>query len=403
MKIGILGYGVEGKATLKFLKKKYPKAEFSILDRNRDPSYIKNLESFDILYRSPGVPYNLKEVQKAIRKGVVVTSATEAFLKGARGTVIGVTGTKGKSTTATLIYNILKDVNRDVYLAGNIGKPMLDLLPQLRKDSISVLELSSFQLQGIDVSPNIAVVLDIFPDHLDLHKNFDEYVDSKSNITKHQKKEDVVFYESDSKTASLIADKSVGQHINVPPSTLPVGLQIRGRHNMRNAAMAAAVASYLDVSPVSSLETISSFKGLPFRLKFTKKIRGVSFYNDSASTNPHTTVAALKSFPGNPKILIAGGRDKNLDYKPLGKALPHETIKKVILFGENKDKIKNAIGSSVSVDIAMNLEKALRAASSYAEKGDVVIFSPASSSFDMFENYKERGKEFDRLVKKLAH
>jgi len=180
MKIAILGYGVEGKETLKFVKQKYPKAEFAILDQKKDKNYLRNLSEYDLVFRTPGIPYNLKEIQKAVKNGVEVTSATNVFLNGARGTLIGVTGTKGKSTTTTLIYEILKEAGKDVHIAGNIGKPPLSLLPKLRKSSITVLEFSSFQLQGVTKSPHIAVVLDIFPDHMDHHKNFSEYMEAKN-------------------------------------------------------------------------------------------------------------------------------------------------------------------------------------------------------------------------------
>ena len=400
MKIAILGgLGMEGKATVRFLNKKYPKAEITILDQKNDRNYLKNLGDFDIIYRSPGVPYNLKEIQKAIRRGVAVTSATEVFLEGARGTVIGVTGTKGKSTTTTLIYEVLKRAGRDVYIAGNIGKPAIDLLPILRKNSITVMELSSFQLQGINHSPHIAVVLGIFPDHLDVHKNFKEYVEAKANIATHQTKNDLIFYTPNNKYSKSIASNSMAEKIAVSWKSFPTKLKIPGTHNLKNAAMAAAVTSFFDVSPITTLDVISNFKGLPQRLKLTKKINDVSIYNDSASTNPETTVAALASFPGKTKVLIAGGKDKGLDYKPLKNALLHEDVGGVILFGENKLKIRQAIGNPSIIKNAVNLEKAVNLALDVARPGDVVIFSPGAASFDMFDNYRERGKEFDRIVK----
>jgi len=401
MKIAILGYGVEGKETLKFVKNKYPKAEIEVLDQKTDPNYLKNLGGFDIIYRSPGIPYNSKEIQKALKKGAKITSATDVFLQGARGTVIGVTGTKGKSTTTTLIYEILKKAGKDVYIAGNIGKPTLGLLSKLRKTSITVLELSSFQLQGITSSPNIAVVLDVFPDHLDYHKNFAEYLDAKSGIVKYQNIDGIVFYVPTSKTSKELAKMSVGQKIAVSPADLPIQLKIPGGHNKQNAAMAAAVASNLGISPVVSLDIINKFSGLPYRLKFTRSLGGVSFYNDSASTNPRTTVAAIKSFPGKSKILIAGGRDKNLDFNILRGAIKDEDIKAVILFGECRAKIKKAIGTSAPVYYSTSLENTIKAALRRAVPSDVIIFSPGATSFDMFENYRERGDEFDRIVKKL--
>lgn len=401
MKIAILGYGVEGKETLKFVKNKYPKAKISILDAKRDKNYLENLVSFDIIFRSPGVPYYTKEVQKAVRAGVKVTSAIDTFLGGARGTIVGVTGTKGKSTTATLIYEILKAAKKDVYLGGNVGNSPLGFIQKLRKNSISVLELSSFQLQGITASPNVAVVLDVFPDHMDYHKNFKEYVSAKAGIVKYQNKNDVVYYVPTSKTSRSIAKLSAGQKIPISPHEFPIDLKIHGLHNKQNAAMAAAVASRFGVSPIVSLDIITKFGGLPNRLKFVSNIGGVSFYNDSASTNPQTTVAALQSFPGIPKILIAGGRDKNLDFKILKKVIEKENVRAVILFGECKEKIGKAIGNACPIHYSSTLEGAVKAALSKSLPRDVVLFSPGAASFDMFENYKERGKKFEAIVKKL--
>jgi UDP-N-acetylmuramoylalanine--D-glutamate ligase len=400
MKIAILGYGREGKSNLKFLEKKYPKAKFSVLDKKLDPDYLRNLEDFDIICRSPGVPYNLREIEKAAKNGVEITSAIKIFLEGARGTTIGITGTKGKGTTATLIYEILKDAKRDVHLLGNIGNPALDFLSKLRKNSISIIELSSFQLWDVEKSPHIAVVLDVFPDHLDIHKNFKEYFDAKTNITKFQNKNDLVFYFSDNKLSKKIANRSIGEKIAVAPSSLPLELNIPGEHNLKNATMAAAITSRLGISPVTILKTIKNFSGLPYRLQYITTINGIKFYNDSASTNPQTTIVAVKSFPHKQKILITGGREKNLNYKLLIKELKRrDDIRSIILFGENKEKFRKALYRKNNIKIAKNLKDAVSLAFKSASSQDIVIFSPGAASFDMFTDYVHRGKEFNRIVK----
>ncbi|KKU11795.1 MAG: UDP-N-acetylmuramoylalanine-D-glutamate ligase [Parcubacteria group bacterium GW2011_GWB1_45_7] len=401
MKIAILGFGIEGKGTLRFVRNKYPKAEITILDQKKDRNYLKNLDGFDIIFRTPGIPFNTKEIQRAARRGVNVTSATDVFLTGARGTVIGVTGTKGKSTATTLIYEILKRAGRDVYIAGNIGKSTLDLLPKLRKNSIAVLELSSFQLQGVKKSPDVAVILDIFPDHMDHHKSFAEYVNAKSGIVRFQDSNDFVFYVPTNKISTALAKMSAGQKTSVSLGDFPMNLKILGQHNKQNAAVAAAVASRFGVSPLISLEVINKFTGLPYRLRLTRNLGGVSFYNDSASTNPQTTVAALRSFPGKSKILIAGGKDKNLNFKILRTAVNEEDVKAIVLFGECKSKMRKALGSTTLIHSSSNLENAVKTAFRKARPSDIVIFSPGAASFDMFENYRERGDEFDRIVKKL--
>ncbi len=326
MKIAILGFGQEGKAVLKFLKKTWPNIKPVILDKKRDPKYLSRLKEFDLIYRSPGVPYNLPQIQSAVKKGVKFSSATDLFFQSAsrrsKGTIIGITGTKGKSTTSTLLYQVLKNAGRDAYLGGNLGKPAIELLPKLKKNSITVLELSSFQLQDIKYSPHIAVLLDVFPDHLDAHRDLKEYLAAKSNIVKSQKRSDLVFYFSGNRQSEKIALKSKGKKIAVAPDTNITDLKIPGEHNRKNAAMVMAVANELKAPQKKIIQVLKKFSGLPHRLQLVKTIKGVKFYNDSASTNPQTTAAAIISFPNHPKIIIMGGKDKNLDYEPVAEAAP---------------------------------------------------------------------------------
>jgi len=547
-KIAILGFGREGKSLLRFLRRrgytqittrinadknkirvnqrKYQrksaskeKPEIWILDR--DPkirqlcinnlwssqdanihfqlgkNYLKNLDQFDIVFRSPGVPYNLPEIQKAIKKGVKFSSATQLFFEqieeqskvsGQKSIVtIGITGTKGKGTTATLLYKILKACGKNVYLAGNIGKPALDILSntQINADqdadkrrSISVnqrthqcksayiiLELSSFQLQDLKYSPNIAIVLGLFPDHLDAHKNFKEYFEAKANIAKWQKKTDKIFYFADNKYTNLIAQKSKGkkipihcQAIDCPSIKKIFGatdsqklIKLPGFHNLKNALMAATVALSLGCPKEKILKVIKNFRGNEHRLEFVRTIRrstqtirrqtqkispresasslprsdaerllrgprksAIYFYNDSASTNPQTAAAAIQAF-SEPKILIAGGKDKGLNYSPLTKTLKNSNTKLVILFGENKNKIAKAIkNSGIPIKLVKDLKTAVNLSYKTAKKllrsmvnGQwskvIILFSPASASFDMFRDYAERGEKFKELVKKLKH
>ncbi|MDP3991578.1 MAG: UDP-N-acetylmuramoyl-L-alanine--D-glutamate ligase [Candidatus Colwellbacteria bacterium] len=401
MKIAILGFGQEGKAVLKFLKKTQPGIKPVILDKKRDSNYLKNLGQFDIVYRSPGIPYNLPQIQSAIKKGVKFSSATDLFFKQAKGIIIGVTGTKGKSTVSTLIYKVLKNAGRDVYLGGNIGKPAIELLPKLKKNSITVLELSSFQLQDLKHSPHIAIILDVFPDHLDAHQDLKEYLAAKSNIIKNQKSGDLVFYFSGNKQSRNIALKSNGKKIAVAPDKNIADLKIPGEHNRKNAAMVMAVAKQSKVPQKTILKTLKSFGGLPHRLKLVRTVKGVKFYNDSASTNPETTAAAIMSFPNHLKIIIMGGKDKNLDYEPVAEAAYTENIKLVVIFGENKKKIQLALDKVAKTKPTKDLKSAIKIAFQAAKSGDIVIFSPGAASFDMFKNYKDRGKGFTRIVKKI--
>lgn len=411
-KIAILGFGREGRAVLKFLKKQKTKADIWVLDKKLDKNYLSNLEQFDIIYRSPGIPYTLPEIQTALKKGVVFSSSTEIFFKNAKGLIIGITGTKGKGTTATLLYKILKTCGRDAFLIGNIGLPAINVLPKLKKNSISILELSSFQLQDLKYSPHIAVILGIFPEHLDVHKNFREYVEAKSNICRKQNKKDIVFFSSDNKWSQWIANKSRGKRIPVSLRNFklfkPEDIKIHGFHNFRNAVMAATIARHLRCPKEKILKTIKSFRGLEHRLEFVREINGIRFYNDSASTNPQTAAAAIRAFTG-PKILIAGGKDKNLNYRPLAMALKNSNTETVILFGENKDKIAKAIlrikNKKLRIIEVRNLKQAVEAAYKTAKSLIHhsysiihIVFSPASASFDMFQDYEDRGKKFKSLV-----
>jgi len=448
LKIAILGFGREGKAVLKTLTSadwtrtnaEFKNAKIFILDKKLGKSstkkfsfilgknYLKNLNNFDVIFRSPGVPYNLPEIQNAIKKGVKFSSGTDLFFQNAEKNdckIIGITGTKGKGTTSTLLYKILKAGGKNVFLAGNIGKPALDILKNInanqqknrRKSTFVILELSSFQLQDLKHSPDIAVVLNIFEDHLDSHKNFSEYVNSKANIAKWQKKTDKIFYDASNQRSKWIAMKSPGIKIpiltyNLQPTTYK--LNIPGEHNLKNVLTAATVAQSLGIKPEIIKKVVKNYRGMEHRLelvnsKILKNI-GINFYNDSASTNPYTAAAAIKAFPDRPKIIIAGGKDKNLDYSPFTKALKASDTKLVILFGENKNKIKKAIIKSgapikiakdlnAAVNLAYQNTKTLKNLKTY--KLINIIFSPAAASFDMFKDYKDRGEKFKKIVKNL--
>ncbi|MEK7503336.1 MAG: UDP-N-acetylmuramoyl-L-alanine--D-glutamate ligase [Patescibacteria group bacterium] len=385
MKIAILGFGLEGESASEFLKIKYPKAQIEIRDKKFGENYLQGLDKFNLIVRSPGIKYLTPEIQKAKKRGVEISSPTKLFFKFKKGTIIGVTGTKGKGTTSTFIYSILKKSGKDVYLAGNIGYPALDILPKLNKDSVAVLELSSFQLQDLVYSPEVAVVLGIAPDHLDSHKNMREYVAAKSNIALHQKKNNAVFFIKNDKYSKWISQKSCGQKFAIDTS--------------ENSEIASCVARFLGCKEKHIKSAIKNFPGLRQHQEFIKEISGVRFYNDSASTNPVSTAYAIDIL--TPEILIAGGKTKGFSYSWLRKTITQKSPKKIILFGENKYEIKKALGEKVSVKIVDNLSEAVRFSYEFAERGDVILFSPGSASFDQFKNSKERGEEFNKLVREL--
>ena len=430
MNIAILGYGVEGKTAEKFLRKEFKSVRIDVRDiKIQGKDYLNNLNDFDMVVRSPGIPYLLPEIQKAKKDGVKITSTTKLFFENARGLLVGITGTKGKGTTATLLYKILRATKKDAHLIGNMGIPMLDELPKLKKNSISILELSSFQLQDMDISPNIAVVLDVSPDHLNYHKSMKEYVDAKSNLVKnnlsrHQTFQDtdifllknssysrqslsqvpekfmsspICYFFPDNKYSKQIAQKGKGKKIPVLADRNLV-LKIPGAHNLKNASIAAVVARTLGSNEKVIKRVIKNFKGLPHRIEFVREINGIRFYNDSASTNPAATVAALQAFK-EPKILIAGGAGKNLNYSPIREALKNSNTKLVVLNGENQNAIGRAIGRAVPIIYVKDLKSAVKIAFKRAQKGDVIVLSPASTGFDQFSGYGERGENFKRIVK----
>lgn len=461
MKVAILGFGREGKSVLSFLKTRGltrmttrinadKKTEIWILDKNPNlkilgglhsrlgKNYLENLESFDLIFRSPGIPYNLPELKKARQAGVKFSSATKLFFEeigkmARRGSpqVIGITGTKGKGTASTLLYETLKAAGKNALLAGNIGKSALDILPKIRKGSIVILELSSFQLQDLKLSPQTAVVLDVFPDHQDSHLNLREYYNAKANIALHQKRGDKVFFFSsksggDSWFSHRVAVRGRDKKIAVDEGRFklftPSDLKIPGYHNFKNAVMAATVALDLGIDRKTVLKAVKNFRGLEHRLEFVRKLTVrqahyknklavIHFYNDSASTNPQTSAAAVLSFK-NPTILIAGGYDKGLDYKPLARAIKKSSVKSVVLFGANKEKIKRQIADSkAQIVLATNLRRAVKTAYRFAKKllhsefytlnSVVVLFSPGAASFDMFKNYADRGEQFKKIVERL--
>ena len=430
-KIAILGFGEEGRAVLQFLRRSphFKEKEIWVLDRNpklKVPrhtkqklgvGYLENLDRFQAIFRSPGISPELPELKKASQLGTLVSSGTRLFFEEAPCKIVGITGSKGKSTAATLLYKILREDGRDVCLAGNIGNSPLPLLSKLHKKSIVILELSSFQLQDLPRSPHIAIVLDIFPEHLDYHGNFRAYFEAKSNIAKNQKPGDKIFYFKNNRHSAKIAKTSPGKkvpvhlHYRAFESYLSYS-PLRGMHNFKNALMALTVARSLRTKPEAILSAIKAFGGLPHRLEFIKTVRvnqppiAISFYNDSASTNPHATAAALSALK-EPKILICGGKDKGLDYKPLARALKNSKVLQMVLFGENRYRLARALRKTPApLLIRPDLEKAVASALDIAKSIDAypeisVIFSPASASFDMFRDYKERGEKFAQIVKKI--
>jgi len=443
--VAILGYGMEGNATAAYLLKhgikpvlfdqrpwkdwdEIEKSEIKKLGVNFifGPDAFKELAGFEIAFRSPGVNPSHPDIQLRIKdKGLkmIVTSQTKWFFEHCPAKIIGVTGTKGKGTTASLIFEILKcslpiyrlterpingqTTSEKAYLTGNIGKTQpLVILDDLKSEDYVVYELSSFQLQDLDRSPRIGVVLMVTSEHLDYHKNLEEYIEAKSAITKFQTADDFAVVNDDYENSAAIGRLGQGKKVYFNRRTELSGilavkdLQLRGAHNLENVRAAVSVGKILEIPDDIIRKAVIEFKGLEHRLEFVAEKGGIKFYNDSFSTTPETAIAAIKSFT-EPEILILGGSSKNSDFDSLGKTINASTnIKALVLIGEEAPKIRQAIGATRLniIQGAKSMPEIFEQIKAVAQKGDAVILSPACASFGMFKNYKDRGEQFKKMV-----
>ena len=392
---------------------------------------LSRLKGFDIIFRSPSALPTKHEFQSAVKKGAILTSEIEMVLKLAPCKIIGVTGTEGKTTTTSLIYEICKKAGYNCFLGGNIGKPIFTKINQMKPEDIVILELSSFQLMGMTVSPNIAVVTNIFPDHLNVHKSYEEYQDAKKSIFRNQTEEGIVILNKDNEITEKFADEVKGKTIFFSSTKkLKNGyvydredgfikkctdgkcekilnkndIKLRGIHNYENIC-AALAATETVASKEAQIEAVKNFKGVEHRLEFVREIDGVKYYNDSIGTSPASTIAGLNAFDEN-IILLAGGSDKGLDYKEIGEVIARK-VGTLILTGPTAQKIeeatKQALSEEKNIEIihTNNLEESVKVAKEKARSGDIVLLSPASASFDAFKNFEERGNYFKTLVNNL--
>lgn len=382
----------------------------------------------DLIVLSPGVLLTLPLLVEARRRSIPIWSELELGFRHTRGTVVAVTGTKGKSTTATLLSDMLKASGREVRLAGNIGAPLSAELEGTSEQTFFVVEVSSFQLETIDsFRPHVAVLLDVSPDHLDWHPTFDDYVRAKARIFDNQRRDDwAVVYGGNPLTVTMaskgksrklyfdldcLGEKYPHVHKEGPwivwhddGGTTPLAsleeLTVPGEHNRVNAMAASAAAALLGLSGEALEEAFEQFEGLPHALERVAEIGGVRFYNDSKATNIQAVRAALASFDA-PVVLILGGRFKGGDFRDLREATAR-SVKHVLAIGESRDQVKAALEDVATVDVCDDLESAVEKAHASAVKGDVVLLSPAGSSFDMFRDYRERGERFRQIVHRLA-
>lgn len=425
-KIAIVGGGVEGLSSEKYLKKKG--AEVTILDEKDSKDYLSNLNKYDLVVRSPGIrPELLKDVPKE-----KITSQTRLFLDLSPAKIIGITGTKGKGTTSSLIHQMLKKQGFDAYLGGNIGMPPFEFLDNLNTHSIVVLELSSFQLIDVEKSPHISVLLMTTSEHLNWHSSLEEYIEAKRNILRFQTEKDFAVInkdypqsrESDTSTngqiyyISAVDEAQKGCFIKENAVWIRNGdleekvintseILLPGVHNQENVCAASMAAFIYGVSIQNIAYVLKTFKGLEHRLELFAEINGVKYYDDSFSTTPETAIAAINAFK-TPEILVLGGSSKNSNFEELGKVISNaKNIKAIIGIGVEWQRIKSQIPNPDSqiyfIEGANNMNTIVAAAYKIAAPGDVVLLSPACASFDMFKNYKDRGNQFKEQVLALKN
>jgi len=385
----------------------------------------------DLVVPSPGVRMDLPILSEARKRGISVWGELELGFREIRGTVAAVTGTKGKSTTASLLAAMLRASGKDVRLAGNIGAPLVRELSGSSERTFFVVEVSSFQLETVEsFRPRVAVLLDVTPDHLDWHPDFQAYVSAKSRIFENQREEDVAVVFGGNRLTVSMAEKAKSRkwyfgldclpglselsphlHLDGPwivkhenGLTTPLAsleeFQLVGRHNRLNAMAASAAAALLGISGDEIEDALLHFQGLPHALEQVAVVDGVRFYNDSKATNVAAVRAALESFDGG-ILLILGGRFKGGDFRDL-RDLVTRKVKCVFAIGESRERVREALEGTAPVEIASDLEVAVERAHRRASPGDVVLLSPAGSSFDMYRDYRERGERFRAAVERLA-
>jgi UDP-N-acetylmuramoylalanine--D-glutamate ligase len=430
MKIAIAGYGLEGKSNYEYFSKL---GEVTIADEKAlsedlpdgalnllGEGVFERLDGFDMVVRTAGL------APRKIKTDGKVWSATNEFMAKCPAAVIGVTGSKGKGTTSSLIASILREAGQTVHLIGNIGVPALDVLKKIQPEDIVVYEMSSFQLWDLEKSPNIAVVLMIEPDHLDIHADFNEYIEAKSNIRKFQTEDDICFFHPTNEFSRQIAQSNSyanahpyndsSDHISVYEEngnfmqddcvvcTIDA-LQLPGAHNIENACAAiSAVLGGFGIGGDAVEKGLRAFTGLNHRLKFIREVNNVRYYDDSIATTPGSAIAAIHAF-AQPKIIVLGGSSKGAEFNELAEIAASGNVKLALLIGDEAAKIEAVLSAKnvpyKNLGTTVTMSEVVAAAEKNASAGDVVILSPACASFGMFKNYSDRGDQFIAAVTNL--
>ena len=448
-KVAIIGLGVSNLPLLDYMHEKKAKVTVfddrniekipkDVMDKITDYGFsfflgancLGNLKGFDIIFRSPSCLPTKLELELEEKRGAIVTTEIEMLMKMCPCKIIGVTGSDGKTTTTSLINAILSTAGYKTFLGGNIGTPLFTKLEEMSPEDIVILELSSFQLMGMEISPDIAVITNITPNHLNIHKDYDEYINAKKNIFKYQNENGILILNYDNEITNECSKEAKGKVVffsdrekldngfivdnkvikecedKIRKHILNTNeVILRGEHNYENIATAIAATKTL-VSTEDAIKAVKNFKPVEHRIELVREINGVKWYNDSASSSPTRTLAGINAFDEE-IILIAGGYDKNLDYTPLAKPII-EKVKALILIGQTSGKIFDSVKEELekqdkNLEIYMcdSLEQTITLAKKVTKPGQVVLFSPASASFDMFKNAVDRGNQFKNLVNSL--
>ena len=390
---------------------------------NLGENYLSNIDA-EVIFKTPGMRFDVSELLAAKENGAVVTSEMEVFFDICPCKIIAVTGSDGKTTTTTLIHKILTEDGYNTWLGGNIGNPLLTQTKDMKSDDIVVLELSSFQLHTMKKSPHIAVMTNITPNHLDMHKDYGEYIDAKKNIMKYQAENDILIVNSSNNVTEEIGKSANGNllefsskkdaDISLKNDTIFYkgkeilkisDIKLPGMHNVENYM--AAIGAVCDMVNVNSIVSVAkTFGGVAHRIELVRELNDVKYYNSSIDSSPNRTINTLKVFKDK-VIMISGGKDKGIEYDEIGPAII-DKVKTLILIGATSDAIENALKKAykgmepcVKVIRAATYPDAVKIAYENAKENDIVLLSPASTSFDMFNNFEERGNLFKKLVNEL--
>lgn len=412
----ILGYGREGKSALEFVQANLPDANYAVASQEElqidnvhtywGDDYLDACKEYDVVIKSPGVVIKdfLDDEQKA-----KITSLTDLFVRFSKNPIIGITGTKGKSTTSSLIYHILHNSNRDSILVGNIGKPCFDVIDDINPETIIVFEMSSHQLEFIQASPHIALLLNIYEEHFDHYTTPEGYFEAKKNIFRHQGPDDVLIYgdifqhASHEEIDALPMRKiNIYHDINIPRKSIKTNLI--GEHNYYDILAAAAACEACGVTEDEILKAVESFHGLPHRLEYVGVFKGIKFYNDSIATAQEAVVNAIKAI-GNVDTIILGGMDRGLDYHVLVEFIRTTAIRNVLLLPNTVESFERIFNEAPHSQVLMpveNMEAAVKTAFQVTAEGHTCLLSPAAASYGFYKNFEERGKDFCRLVQEYG-